>query len=53
MNNTNLIKEGGVDVYDDKDGTLSIYQGDDLVVLSKKSATELIKVLQEWVDEKH
>ena len=50
MNNINIIKEDGVDVYEDKYGTLSLYQGDDLVVLSKKGAVELIKVLQEWVE---
>lgn len=50
MNNVNIIKEDGVDIYDDNDGTLSVYQGDDLVVLSKKGAVELIKVLQEWIE---
>ena len=50
MKNIQLLKEDGVDVHDDNDGTLSIYQGDDLVVLSRKGAVELIKILQEWVE---
>lgn len=51
MNNVQLVKEDGLDIHDNNDGTLNVYQGDDLVILSKKGAAELIKVLQEWVDE--